>query len=207
MPLEFCCAQFPVKTRVSLLHYGVVCVVCDKDLYNADRRYLAQNRLCATLCRDCADKALWRINNLRVSVEPAPYILVLCKNCRGIFKGAPRNPKRSCNNCLKPITRRTSKARKAAVYEFFNTSGETIYIGKTICPENRFISGRTSHKNTKQWFTEISHVRITWYRSEYAALTTEAQLIHASSPKYNLAIPHIHTERKMPSIFTYTAAI
>lgn len=78
------------------------------------------------------------------------------------------------------------------VYQYFNTQGEIIYVGKAIDLAKRvrqyFKRDDALGEKTAQLVSEIADIHIIPTTSEFDALLLEAKLIHTLLPKYNAAL-------------------
>lgn len=70
-----------------------------------------------------------------------------------------------------------------AVYQFFDGTGELLYVGITHNPRQRFIS----HSGGNEWFTDADVTRtvVEWFPDRAAAAAEERRLIHEQRPAYN----------------------
>lgn len=78
----------------------------------------------------------------------------------------------------------TSKnAQKSqALYRFFGTDGELLYIGITNDPGARW----RAHSGDKPWWTEVAHTTIEHFASRKEVEAAEVIAIKAEHPKYNV---------------------
>jgi excinuclease ABC subunit C len=76
------------------------------------------------------------------------------------------------------------------VYEFFNSAGEILYVGKAKNLKSRvsqyFLKSTTEPPKTQHLVPQIASVKTIGTRSEFEALLLEAKLIHEYRPKYNV---------------------
>jgi S-DNA-T family DNA segregation ATPase FtsK/SpoIIIE len=84
-----------------------------------------------------------------------------------------------------PLSNRGKLARrKTAVYRLYDSSGELLYIGKTVHPNQRF----REHSEEQMWWSEVdmSKTTIDWYPSGAWASRVEIASIRSERPKYNI---------------------
>lgn len=68
------------------------------------------------------------------------------------------------------------------IYKFYN-EGTLLYVGKTINIYSRF----NSHKNSKDWFSEITHIHIGKCNNKIDMDIYELYYINKLKPKYNIS--------------------
>lgn len=101
---------------------------------------------------------------------------------------------------------------KSGVYQFLNSNGKIIYVGKAIKLRNRvrsyFQDNRPRDAKTKALVQHINDVEVIVTDSEAEALILEDTLIKKNKPKYNINLkddksyPYIKvTKEKYPRIF------
>lgn len=84
-----------------------------------------------------------------------------------------------------PLSNRSRLARrKTAVYRLYDRSGELLYIGKTVHPNERF----KEHAKEQIWWAEVdmSKTSIEWYPNWGWAGKVETASIRSERPKYNI---------------------
>lgn len=69
------------------------------------------------------------------------------------------------------------------VYEFYDASGECLYVGATMKPAARM----WDHRHSKTWWGSVKRTVMTTYDSEDEAAEEEARLIAALAPRHNRA--------------------
>lgn len=69
-----------------------------------------------------------------------------------------------------------------ALYRFYNSDDELLYIGITLNPSERF----KQHKGEKPWWTEVARIEIQTYESRQAVTDAEQAAIRSERPKYNV---------------------
>lgn len=70
-----------------------------------------------------------------------------------------------------------------ALYRFFNTKGELLYVGITNDPENRF----RGHRADKPWWCQMATMKVENFKSRDELALAELQAIQSERPKYNKA--------------------
>jgi hypothetical protein len=73
------------------------------------------------------------------------------------------------------------KNKKTALYRFFNSEGDLLYIGVSLSAVYRL----SQHK-IKPWYLEISWIDIQWFPSRKIALLAEAEAIKSEFPRFNM---------------------
>ncbi len=103
--------------------------------------------------------------------------------------------------------------RKPGVYQFYNTTGKVIYVGKAKDLKARvasyFNESAGYNRKTQKMVSEISHIEFTIVNTEFDALLLENALIKEYQPKYNILLkddksfPYITvTKEPFPRIFS-----
>lgn len=69
-----------------------------------------------------------------------------------------------------------------ALYRFFGTDDELLYIGITADPGSRW----KAHASDKPWWTEVVRTTIEHYETRKEVETAEAAAIRSEHPKYNV---------------------
>lgn len=77
-------------------------------------------------------------------------------------------------------------SRKQALYRFFDTGGELLYVGITMNPSARW----PKHAATKQWWHEVETITVETFDSRGAVLEAEKEAIKTERPTYNI----VHAE-------------
>lgn len=80
-----------------------------------------------------------------------------------------------------------------ALYRFYDTTGELLYIGITCNPGSRW----RDHQRTKTWWHEITQITIEQHPSKRAVEIAERSAIQAEQPRYNI----IHNRPQNPTVF------
>lgn len=91
--------------------------------------------------------------------------------------------------------------RTGYVYRLYNRQQELLYVGKTYSVSKR-LYGKGGHV-TKDWFPDVTAVKIAEYRSEAEALLAEGFAIREEKPKHNLAVPVQRTSEAPKEIDVY----
>jgi excinuclease UvrABC nuclease subunit len=72
-----------------------------------------------------------------------------------------------------------------AVYRFYNSFDELIYVGVSVDVLMRI----AQHRRDKEWANEICEVELEWFSTRSEAISTENNLIKTLKPFYNLRLP------------------
>jgi predicted GIY-YIG superfamily endonuclease len=75
-----------------------------------------------------------------------------------------------------------------ALYRFFDTEGELLYVGITVNPGTRW----AEHKN-KPWWSGVASATLEQFPSRDAAEEAEITAIRAENPRYNVT----HSPRRV----------
>lgn len=89
--------------------------------------------------------------------------------------------------------------QRAAVYRHLNAAGETLYIGCSANPFQRF----TTHMSQSSWLTDVVEMKVQWFGSKAAAYKEEARLIREERPPHNRQLngrPSVWVETPGPAI-------
>jgi len=69
-----------------------------------------------------------------------------------------------------------------ALYRFYNTTDELLYIGISNAVPRRF----DQHEDTKPWYTQVTRVTVEHHPTRLIALSKEESAIKQERPKYNI---------------------
>lgn len=72
--------------------------------------------------------------------------------------------------------------KRAALYRFFNATGELLYIGISNDPKVRW----SAHAGDKRWWPEVAEKAVDWFPSREVAEQAEIAAIAKESPRYNV---------------------
>ena len=72
---------------------------------------------------------------------------------------------------------------KVAVYRFYNTDRQLLYVGVT----NHLPGRLNEHAATKTWQSQISDVQVVWYADRSSAVAAESRAILTEHPLHNIA--------------------
>lgn len=67
------------------------------------------------------------------------------------------------------------------LYRFYSATGQLLYIGITANPPARF----GQHRSDKDWWSEVSDIKIETHENRNALRAAEATAIRAEKPRYN----------------------
>ena len=79
--------------------------------------------------------------------------------------------------------------RQHALYRFYDTDGQLLYVGITLDPGTRW----KTHSKDKPWWLEVANVTVEVHSSRGAVIEAERAAIIAEHPKHN--IQHNHTSQ------------
>ncbi|WP_175627561.1 GIY-YIG nuclease family protein [Microbacterium sp. CSI-V] len=79
-----------------------------------------------------------------------------------------------------PNDRLVARARRCAVYRFFDEDGRLLYVGKAIDPDAR----RKQHEK-RIWWSDVHRQEVEWFANERLALDAEDTAIRDENPVYN----------------------
>lgn len=72
--------------------------------------------------------------------------------------------------------------KRHALYRFFNTDGDLLYIGITIDPGSRW----KGHAADKKWWHEVTTITLEHHPSRVAVEAAEIAAIQTEHPRYNI---------------------
>lgn len=75
--------------------------------------------------------------------------------------------------------------QKTAVYRFYSSEGQLLYVGISDNPGHRF----SQHERTKTWWNEVTGISVEWVESRPSALAVERRAIRVEKPVYNISRP------------------
>jgi hypothetical protein len=78
-----------------------------------------------------------------------------------------------------------------AVYRFYNSGRQLLYVGVTWNPALRF----EQHRAEKWWFKHVAYAEIDWFPSRETAEDEEARAIWLEAPQHNIAQPLSRDQR------------
>lgn len=94
--------------------------------------------------------------------------------------------KRYNSPCKKSIAACTQPGKRLEhVYVLSNKEGEVLYVGRTYSLQKRLFTGISSHKATKDWFTDIYSIRVSTYVNVNQSDEAERHLIKDLNPIFN----------------------
>lgn len=73
----------------------------------------------------------------------------------------------------------------AAVYRFFDSSGDLLYVGLTNDTDRRF----EQHAALKPWWPEVDRIEVDWFNVRFEAEANESVAIWQERPRYNILSP------------------
>lgn len=88
-------------------------------------------------------------------------------------------------------------ARTHALYRFFDTDGELLYVGITMNPSARW----PKHKAGKEWWAEVETITLETFASRDEALDAECDAIKTERPRHNVVHASPRPEPGMASDF------
>ena len=71
-----------------------------------------------------------------------------------------------------------------ALYRFFSSSGDLLYVGITCNPARRF----EKHGDTKDWWPEVVRIEMEHHPDRAGVLAAERAAVQAEKPKYNVRL-------------------
>lgn len=86
-------------------------------------------------------------------------------------------------------------AEPHALYRFYSTSGQLLYVGITNNPANRF----EQHRDSKEWWSEVSGITIEWHPDRAAVLAAERTAVQNEMPLYNIHLQKSSHRRPKPT--------
>lgn len=90
---------------------------------------------------------------------------------------------RSGARAAKPkLDGRFSPGRPTAVYRLYDATGDLLYVGIAVFPDNRF----EQHKAKAFWWWRVVTREITWFETRTAALAEEYRAIKQDKPIFNV---------------------
>jgi predicted GIY-YIG superfamily endonuclease len=84
---------------------------------------------------------------------------------------------------------------KHVLYRFYDASGALLYVGITAKPIRRF----RDHQKTKDWWTEVSSIRVENFSSRLELIYGERRAIVHEKPLYNITYNN-HSEADAESL-------
>lgn len=76
----------------------------------------------------------------------------------------------------------SGSGRSTAVYMFYDAAGALLYVGITSQGPKRF----SQHNRDKEWWPEVTTMRVEHYPSRDLAAAREKALIQSKHPRYNV---------------------
>jgi predicted GIY-YIG superfamily endonuclease len=97
------------------------------------------------------------------------------------------------------VQRRKAVEQRTAVYRFFNTTGELLYVGITNDPKTRFAYHARQKADT--WWPLVERHTIDWYDNRTEAAAVEVAAIKTEAPLYNMS------DKPSPKLVSTSAAV
>ncbi|MET8080030.1 GIY-YIG nuclease family protein [Streptomyces sp. NPDC005303] len=80
----------------------------------------------------------------------------------------------------------TINRRPTALYRAFDSTGQLLYVGISIHPEQRF----KEHAWQKSWWrSEVARTTVEWHDTRILAAQAEARAVRDEAPERNLTLP------------------
>lgn len=74
------------------------------------------------------------------------------------------------------------------VYRLYDKSGELLYVGLSLNPEQRFIKHRR-----RPWWNAVTRAEFEWFEGREEAKAAERTAIHYEVPIHNIARPRMES--------------